>query len=167
MPAVLYIIHIVFHPIYARCLSIVIALARRVFDVHLWVYYVLWEGKSQILMFLASKVVYEAIWKNCKRSAPGEDRTHGLQIARVCVIMRLTRYLLRYRGTWSARAKSIYQDLLLTGLLQPTELCRAPWGPCRSCVWRDFVWPTFSTIFSHWFCVKLCTEQQKPPWPNG
>ena len=57
MPAVLYIIHIVFHPIDARGLSIVIALARRVFDVHLWVY-VLWGGKSQILMFLASKVVY-------------------------------------------------------------------------------------------------------------
>ena len=57
MPAVLYIIHIVFHPIDARGLSIVIALARRIFDVHLWVY-VLWGGKSQILMFLASKVVY-------------------------------------------------------------------------------------------------------------
>ena len=101
MPAVLYIMHIVFHPIsYDRGLSIVIALARRIFDVHLWVY-VLWGGKNQIFMFLASKVVYQAIWKNCKRSAPGEDRTHGLQIARVCVIMRLTRYLLRYRGTCS------------------------------------------------------------------
>ena len=32
-----------------------------------------------------------------KPSAPGEDRTHDLQMARV-VIMRLTRYLLRYRG---------------------------------------------------------------------
>lgn len=29
-----------------------------------------------------------------KRCAPGEDRTHGLQI------MRLTRCLLRYRGRW-------------------------------------------------------------------
>ena len=34
-----------------------------------------------------------------KVSAPGEDRTHDLQMALSCVIMRLTRYLLRYRGT--------------------------------------------------------------------
>ena len=33
-----------------------------------------------------------------KVSAPGEDRTHDLQMALSCVIMRLTRYLLRYRG---------------------------------------------------------------------
>ena len=33
-----------------------------------------------------------------KKSAPGEDRTHDLQIALRIVIMRLTRYLLRYRG---------------------------------------------------------------------
>ena len=34
--------------------------------------------------------------KVCKISAPGEDRTHGLQI------MRLTRCLLRYRGLMKA-----------------------------------------------------------------
>ena len=34
-----------------------------------------------------------------KLSAPGEDRTHDLQMALSFVIMRLTRYLLRYRGT--------------------------------------------------------------------
>ena len=33
-----------------------------------------------------------------KAHAPGEDRTHDLQIALVFVIMRLTRCLLRYRG---------------------------------------------------------------------
>ena len=33
-----------------------------------------------------------------KNRAPGEDRTHDLQIALVFVIMRLTRCLLRYRG---------------------------------------------------------------------
>ena len=33
-----------------------------------------------------------------KNHAPGEDRTHDLQIALVFVIMKLTRYLLRYRG---------------------------------------------------------------------
>ena len=37
-----------------------------------------------------------------KRSAPGEDRTHDLQIAQHIElwIMRLTRCLLRYRGLW-------------------------------------------------------------------
>ena len=34
----------------------------------------------------------ESKWKTGKRHAPGEARTHGLQI------MRLTRCLLRYRG---------------------------------------------------------------------
>ena len=34
-----------------------------------------------------------------KISAPSEDRTHDLQIALSFVIMRLTRYLLRYQGT--------------------------------------------------------------------
>ena len=38
-------------------------------------------------------------WHAENISAPGEDRTHDLQMARV-VIMRLTRYLLRYRGRW-------------------------------------------------------------------
>ena len=33
-----------------------------------------------------------------KKRAPGEDRTHDLQIALAFVIMRLTRCLLRYRG---------------------------------------------------------------------
>ena len=37
-----------------------------------------------------------------KLSAPGEDRTHDLQMALSFVIMRLTRYLLRYRGTKNA-----------------------------------------------------------------
>ena len=37
--------------------------------------------------------------QSAKPFAPGEDRTHDLQMARICVIMRLTRYLLRYRGT--------------------------------------------------------------------
>ena len=36
-----------------------------------------------------------------KASAPGEDRTHGLQI------MRLTRYLLRYRGLAAARSAGV------------------------------------------------------------
>ena len=55
-----------------------------------------------------------SLWKECallvailpslcvKLSAPGEDRTHDLQMALVFVIMRLTRYLLRYRGTKNA-----------------------------------------------------------------
>ena len=34
-----------------------------------------------------------------KNSALSEDRTHDLQIALSFVIMRLTRYLLRYQGT--------------------------------------------------------------------
>ena len=38
-----------------------------------------------------------------KLSAPGEDRTHDLQMALSFVIMRLTRYLLRYRGTKNGR----------------------------------------------------------------
>ena len=33
-----------------------------------------------------------------KYRAPGEDRTHDLQIALLDMIMRLTRCLLRYRG---------------------------------------------------------------------
>ena len=33
-----------------------------------------------------------------KRNAPGEDRTHDLQISDLLLIMRLTRCLLRYRG---------------------------------------------------------------------
>ena len=37
--------------------------------------------------------------KDKKNSAPSEDRTHDLQIALSFVIMRLTRYLLRYQGT--------------------------------------------------------------------
>ena len=42
----------------------------------------------------------DVLWRHTENiSAPGEDRTHDLQMARV-VIMRLTRYLLRYRGRW-------------------------------------------------------------------
>ena len=50
-----------------------------------------------------------------KHSAPGEDRTHDLQMARVIsVIMRLTRYLLRYRGSRSfvVKLSSLYSLLL-------------------------------------------------------
>ena len=38
-----------------------------------------------------------------KNSAPSEDRTHDLQITLSFVIMRLTRYLLRYQGTCSSQ----------------------------------------------------------------
>ena len=43
-------------------------------------------------------------WRSVLKSrAPSEDRTHDLQIALITVIMRLTRYLLRYPGTYDAR----------------------------------------------------------------
>ena len=41
--------------------------------------------------------------ENIKTSARSEDRTHDLQIALTNVIMRLTRYLLRYPGTCGPR----------------------------------------------------------------
>ena len=40
----------------------------------------------------------EFIKKKNQNHAPGEDRTHDLQITLAFVIMRLTRCLLRYRG---------------------------------------------------------------------
>ena len=54
---------------------------------------------------LASWIIYPfspSLQRLPKLSAPGEDRTHDLQMARAYVIMRLTRYLLRYRGTKNA-----------------------------------------------------------------
>ena len=63
-----------------------------------------------------------------KLSAPGEDRTHDLQMALSFVIMRLTRYLLRYRGTKNAtrtpsRKNAKFQHVSLSPLsiLSETE----------------------------------------------
>ena len=47
-----------------------------------------------------------------QNSARSEDRTHDLQIALIILIMRLTRYLLRYPGTYAPRSgKTIYIPL--------------------------------------------------------
>ena len=49
-----------------------------------------------------------------KHSAPGEDRTHDLQMARA-VIMRLTRYLLRYGDKLTEEEEVRLMDTLHTG----------------------------------------------------
>ena len=58
--------------------------------------------KAELEMSMSQRqdLFFLSIWLTAgKTSAPGEDRTHDLQMARLNVIMRLTRYLLRYRGT--------------------------------------------------------------------
>ena len=49
---------------------------------------------------------------NHKNCAPSEDRTHDLQIALIQRIMRLTRYLLRYRGSYKTTSQNDYYDHL-------------------------------------------------------
>ena len=74
------------------------------------------EDNDVGLFEITSKSDFEALllFRNWwKRNAPGEDRTHDLQIALLWLIMRLTRYLLRYRGH-DRRAVAYYNLQRLT-----------------------------------------------------
>ena len=56
---------------------------------------------------------------SCKTCALSEDRTHDLQIALIHLIMRLTRYLLRYQGTenrWNILNLSRFQTSVNYGI---------------------------------------------------
>ncbi len=61
-----------------------------------------WSGPIQLCIRMCGACIIICFrkWKVKKMCAPGEDRTHDLQISRIVFswIMRLTRCLLRYRG---------------------------------------------------------------------
>ena len=61
------------------------------------------------------------IFRGKKLRAPSEDRTHDLQIARVSMYltMRLTRYLLRYRGHGNSAWVGLYKDYKPGLVLKP------------------------------------------------
>ena len=115
-------------------------------------------------MLFALKTECKANARKFKKSAPGEDRTHGLQIARVCVIMRLTRYLLRYRGTWDHTLKfsitSIRVMCIKSNVFRRKTICRV----CAFKTWYYFQWGSFDESFQNLLCQSSAWLKIQGSW---